>query len=53
VATPGQNKKHDLAGALHVQTGQIVYVGGERKTSDIFIELQEKLKSPKHSINRG
>lgn len=44
VATPGQNKKHYLAGALHGQTGQIVYVGGERKTSDLFIELLEKLK---------
>ncbi len=44
VATPGQNKKHYLAGALHGQTGQIVYVGGERKTSDLFIALLEKLK---------
>lgn len=33
-----------LAGALHGQTGQIVYVGGERKTSDLFIALLEKLK---------
>jgi transposase len=45
VATPGQNKKHYLAGALHGQTGQIVYVGGERKTSDLFIALLERLKS--------
>lgn len=41
VATPGQNKKHYLAGALHSQTGQISYVGGERKTSDLFIALLE------------
>lgn len=44
MATPGQNKKHYLAGALHGQTGQIVYVGGERKTSDLFIALLEKLE---------
>ncbi|MAB17876.1 MULTISPECIES: IS630 family transposase [unclassified Arsukibacterium] len=44
VATPGQNKKHYLAGALHSQTGQISYVGGERKTSDLFIALLEQLK---------
>ena len=44
VATPGQNKKHYLAGALHSQTGQISYVGGQRKTSDLFIELLEKVK---------
>jgi transposase len=44
VATPGQNKKHYLAGALHSQTGQISYVGGQRKTSDLFIELLNKVK---------
>jgi transposase len=44
VATPGQNKKHYLAGALHSQTGQISYVSGQRKTSDLFIELLEKVK---------
>jgi transposase len=44
VATPGQNKKHYLAGALHSQTGQISYVGGQRKTSDLFIELLKKVK---------
>jgi hypothetical protein len=31
VATPGQNKKHYLAGALHSQTLQISYIGGQRK----------------------
>ncbi|MCU8107355.1 IS630 family transposase [Shewanella sp. SM101] len=53
VATPGQNKKHYLAGALHGQTGQIVYVGGERKTSDLFIELLEKLKGQYRRAKRG
>jgi hypothetical protein len=36
VATPDQNKKHFLAGALHSQTGQISYVEGDRKTTDLF-----------------
>ena len=44
VATPGQNKKHFLAGALHSQTGQISYVEGNRKTTDLFLELLKKLK---------
>ena len=44
VATPGQNKKHFLAGALHSQTGQISYVKGNRKTTDLFLELLKKLK---------
>jgi len=45
VATPGQNKKHFLAGALHSQTGQIMYVDGHRKTTDLFIALLDKLKT--------
>ena len=44
VPTPGQNKKDYLAGALHGQTGQIVYACCERKTSDLFIALLEKLE---------
>ena len=44
VATPGQNKKHFLAGVLHSPTGQISYVEGNRKTTDLFLELLKKLK---------
>lgn len=44
VATPGQNKKHFLAGALNSQTGQIIYVDGHRKTTDLFLALLDKLK---------
>lgn len=44
VATPGQNNKHYLAGALHSQSVQISYVGVQRKTSDLFIELLNKVK---------
>jgi putative transposase len=44
VATSGQNKKHFLAGRLHSQTGQISYVEGNRKTTDLSLELLKKLK---------
>ncbi len=45
VATLGQNKKHFLAGALHSQTGQITYVDGHRKTTDLFLALLDRLKT--------
>ena len=44
VLTPGQNKKRYLAGALNADTGELVVVQGERKNSDLFLKLLEKLK---------
>lgn len=41
IATPGQNQKHYLAGALHSGTGKIHYVSGSSKSSDLFISLLE------------
>lgn len=39
IPTPGKNQKAYLAGALHARTGQLVWVGGERKNSALFIDM--------------
>lgn len=44
IATPGQNQKHYLAGALHSGTGRVHYVKGGSKNSDLFINLLEILR---------
>ena len=44
VETPGQNEKRYLAGALDVQTGMLVWVEGERKTSYLFLDLLDELR---------
>lgn len=44
VLTPGQNKKRYLAGAIEPTTGKLVIVEGERKNSDLFLKLLEKLQ---------
>jgi putative transposase len=44
IATPGQNQKHYLAGALHSGTGKIHYVSGSSKSSDLFISLLKVLR---------
>lgn len=44
IATPGQNQKHYLAGALHSGTGKIHYASGSSKSSDLFISLSEALR---------
>ncbi|CEJ63565.1 MULTISPECIES: IS630 family transposase [Citrobacter] len=44
VATPGQNRKHYLAGTLHSGTGKTHYVSGISKSSDLFINLLETLR---------
>jgi len=44
VLTPGQNRKRYLAGALNAETGELIVVEGERKNSDLFLKLLEKLK---------
>lgn len=44
VLTPGQNRKHYLAGARAVQGNDLVFVGSIRKNSDLFLALLEKLR---------
>jgi len=44
ILTPGQNKKRYLAGALNAETGELIVVEGDRKNSDLFLRLLEKLK---------
>lgn len=39
VATPGQNVKRYLAGALDAQTGELIWVEGDKKNSFLFIRL--------------
>lgn len=45
VVTPGQNEKYYLAGALHSGTGKVSYVGGNSKSSALFISLIKHLKA--------
>jgi len=44
VVTPGQNRKRYLAGALSVNGRDLVFVRCERKNSDLFLALLEKLR---------
>jgi transposase len=39
VDTPGQNEKRYVAGALNAKTGEVHYVEGDRKRSDLFVQL--------------
>lgn len=43
VVTPGKNKKHYLAGALHAATGDVVWVSDGSKSSELFCTLLWKL----------
>jgi transposase len=43
VITPGKNVKRYVAGALNVETGRLLWVTGERKTSDLFLALLRHL----------
>jgi transposase len=43
VLTPGQNEKRYLAGAFHAVTGQLTWVGAQRKNSLLFISLLQRL----------
>jgi hypothetical protein len=43
VVTPGKNKKHYLAGALHAATRDVVWVASESKSSALFCMLLWKL----------
>lgn len=42
-ATPGQNEKHYLAGALHPRTGEVFWVGTGRKNRHRFLQLVRRL----------
>ena len=44
VATPGQNAKHYLAGALHAKTGRVSYVASTSKDSNLFLSMLQRLK---------
>jgi len=43
VATPGQNEKRYLAGALDIGTGWVTWVEGPVKTSYLFLDLLDRL----------
>lgn len=45
VVTPDQNEKYYRAGALHRGTGSVSYVGGNSKSSALFISLLKHLKA--------
>ena len=44
IPTPGQNRKHYLAGALHAHSGQLVWVEGERKNQGLFLRLLQAIR---------
>jgi putative transposase len=44
VMTPGQNQKHDLAGALDLTTGTLHHCLGPRKTNALFRDLLTQLE---------
>ena len=44
VSTPGINRKHYVAGALHAATGKVVWAFHPRKNTDLFIALLETLR---------
>lgn len=43
VVTPGKNQKRYIAGALHAETGDVVWVEGTSKSSHLFCTLLWKL----------
>ncbi len=44
IPTPGKNQKRYLAGALHAQTGNVVWVEWEKKNSQLFVRLMAALR---------
>jgi hypothetical protein len=46
VMTPGTHEKHYLAGALHLDTGELLYGLGPRKNNGLFRDLWTLLDSP-------
>ena len=49
VVTPGNNRKHYLAGALHTKTGKVLYVSSACKASELFITVLDITAKPKLS----
>jgi len=43
IVTPGQNRKHYLAGALDARTGKVTWVDGPSKSSALFVRLLFRL----------
>jgi hypothetical protein len=52
VATPGQNEKRYLAGALNAVSGRVAWVEGVRKTSALFVDLVDHLVTRAYSRAR-
>lgn len=52
VVTPGQNRKRYLAGALAVNGSALLCVQSERKNSDLFLALLEKLRQHHPRVRR-
>ena len=44
IATPGQNRKHYVAGALHAHSGRLVWVEHEKKNTTLFMKLLVALR---------
>ena len=49
VATPGENRKHYIAGALHAKSGSLVWVEDPSKNSNLFCKLLRRLAT----LHRG
>jgi len=45
VVTPGKNEKRYVAGALNARTKRLIWVASDRKRSELFIALVERLVS--------
>ncbi len=43
VMTPGKNAKYYVAGALNAKTGELLYVGHDRKNNELFRNLLERV----------
>lgn len=44
IPTPGKNVKRYLCGALHAETGNVLWVEWEKKNTDIFLLMMAELK---------
>lgn len=44
IPTPGQNRKHYVAGALHAHSGRLVWVEHEKKNTTLFLKLLNALR---------
>lgn len=44
IPTPGQNRKHYVAGALHAHSGRLVWVEHERKNTTLFLKMLNAIR---------